>query len=397
MIAAEPAAAIEGLKRLTAACRCRGDLADGLAMERDILGGLYRSEIGQQRVKAFADKSAARAEKAVPMSADDDYRGLGWAHGALAVQRLGAMLAPVTFLLADGRQVSPMHVAPWADEPEAEALPGILRRLRGEWPCVPFGYSVPADGWPAEWASVMGAAGSRTRRSMATAPTMTGHWLRRRRGSLSLALDYPAGKPGRARRTDGHARSVGAGHRPRIHDRRCAVPAACRSACTRCSGCRQQPAPPRWNSALRRTAAPIRHDVEPGAALFARNRTLRRPRRACRRAPAAWSTPRGCRLPPIPRNCCRSTASTARRRSPTTRTATASGSPGRRSISQACCSGTPIAAARQRRGTGVTSRSASSRSARPSGSVRRPRWPTIRSPRSGTADGARLLARETVR
>ncbi|MER9831827.1 hypothetical protein NKJ51_26275 [Mesorhizobium sp. M0134] len=40
------------------------DLAEGLAMERDILGGLYRSQIGQQRVKAFAEKSAARAKKA---------------------------------------------------------------------------------------------------------------------------------------------------------------------------------------------------------------------------------------------------------------------------------------------------------------------------------------------
>ena len=78
---------------------------------------------------------------------DDDYRGLGWAHGALTVQRLGAMLAPVTFVLADGRQVSPFHIAPWADEPGSDALPGILRKLRGEWPCVPFGYSVPADGW----------------------------------------------------------------------------------------------------------------------------------------------------------------------------------------------------------------------------------------------------------
>ena len=34
-------------------------------MERDILGGLYRSEIGQRRVREFAEKSAARAtEKA---------------------------------------------------------------------------------------------------------------------------------------------------------------------------------------------------------------------------------------------------------------------------------------------------------------------------------------------
>ena len=51
---------------------------------------------------------------------DDDYRGLGWAHGALTVQRLGAMLAPVTFVLANGRQISPMHIAPWSAEPEAK-------------------------------------------------------------------------------------------------------------------------------------------------------------------------------------------------------------------------------------------------------------------------------------
>lgn len=78
----------------------------------------------------------------------DSCRGLSWAHGILTVQRLGAMLAPVTFLLADGRQASPMHIAPWSSDPEAETLPGILRKLRGEWPCVPFGYSVPAEGWP---------------------------------------------------------------------------------------------------------------------------------------------------------------------------------------------------------------------------------------------------------
>ena len=65
MIATEPAAAIEGLKALTANA-VSGDLADGLAMERDRLGDLYRSEIGQQRVKEFADRSAARVKKAVP-------------------------------------------------------------------------------------------------------------------------------------------------------------------------------------------------------------------------------------------------------------------------------------------------------------------------------------------
>ena len=63
MIASEPAAAIEGLKALTAHA-LSGDLAGGLARERDVLGGLYRSEIGQRRVREFAERSAARANKA---------------------------------------------------------------------------------------------------------------------------------------------------------------------------------------------------------------------------------------------------------------------------------------------------------------------------------------------
>ncbi|MGX7876931.1 hypothetical protein ACVDG5_033590 [Mesorhizobium sp. ORM6] len=50
MIAAEPVAAVEGLKVLTAHA-VSGDLADGLAMERERLGDLYRSEIGQRRVR----------------------------------------------------------------------------------------------------------------------------------------------------------------------------------------------------------------------------------------------------------------------------------------------------------------------------------------------------------
>ncbi len=61
---------------------------------------------------------------------------LSWAHGEATVQSLGAMLAPVRFDLGGGRSVSPMHVAPWGDDPQ---WPGLMRALRGEWPCVPFG------------------------------------------------------------------------------------------------------------------------------------------------------------------------------------------------------------------------------------------------------------------
>ena len=62
-----------------------------------------------------------------------------WAQGRLTVQALGAMLGLVTFRLPDGPEVSPLHVAPWADDPQAASLPGILRALRGDFACVPFG------------------------------------------------------------------------------------------------------------------------------------------------------------------------------------------------------------------------------------------------------------------
>ena len=68
-IAAEPAEAIEGLKRLTAFA-LSGPLALGLEQERELVCALYRSETGQARVRAFAEKSAARAaEKAAERAA----------------------------------------------------------------------------------------------------------------------------------------------------------------------------------------------------------------------------------------------------------------------------------------------------------------------------------------
>ena len=64
-IAAEPAEAIEGLKRLTAIAE-RGDRNAGLARERDLVSALYRSEIGKERVRAFAARSEARAKGQKP-------------------------------------------------------------------------------------------------------------------------------------------------------------------------------------------------------------------------------------------------------------------------------------------------------------------------------------------
>ena len=202
----------------------------------------------------------------------DDYRGLGWAHGALTVQRLGAMLAPVTFVLADGRQISPMHIAPWSGEREAKALPGILRRLRGEWPCVPFGYSVPVDGWPEEWARVMGPP--------APDEEVHGHgsnhdwtWRAGGNGSLSLALAYPEASPveriERTIRPDPSAPAIDIEFRVFVR-RACRLPIGLH---------------PVFRLPLETGAANLElsgfdegrtypHDVEPGASLFARNKTF---------------------------------------------------------------------------------------------------------------------------
>jgi hypothetical protein len=126
------------------------------------------------------------------MSPQDAYRGLGWRHGALTVQRHAAMLAPLTFLLPDGRQVSPMHVAPWADEPVAATLPGILQRLRGDWPCLPFGYAITDPTAPPEWAKLNGAPepGEEVHGHSSNHPWT---WVESDGTNLKLTLDYPAG------------------------------------------------------------------------------------------------------------------------------------------------------------------------------------------------------------
>lgn len=69
-------------------------------------------------------------------------RTLAWSHGLFAVESLGGMVGRGSFLLPDGRQVSPFYVAPWWDEARDD-LDAMTAGLRGEWPCVPFGYPVP--------------------------------------------------------------------------------------------------------------------------------------------------------------------------------------------------------------------------------------------------------------
>jgi len=116
---------------------------------------------------------------------------LEWEYGSAEVQALGGMLAPLHLRLDPDRDLQIMHVAPWAGTTESLALPGLLRRMRGEWPCVPFGRTdAPADlpsGWSAmaaddPWSHGYGA----NHRWTCTAATAT---------SVSLAIDYPESAP----------------------------------------------------------------------------------------------------------------------------------------------------------------------------------------------------------
>lgn len=120
-------------------------------------------------------------------------RSLAWSHGTVTVETLGGMLGPTLFVLPDGRQIAPFHIAPWFDGDEAGDQPGVLQRLRGEWPCVPFGVSSdrPAkDGWPASI-----AAGQVDRNPHGYGSNHHWEWLDDARDALALSIDYPADHP----------------------------------------------------------------------------------------------------------------------------------------------------------------------------------------------------------
>lgn len=63
---------------------------------------------------------------------------IGSDHVQAAVTELGGHLGPVQFQTG-GRTIEPLSVAPWAEEPCAKDTPALLRALRGDFFCAPFG------------------------------------------------------------------------------------------------------------------------------------------------------------------------------------------------------------------------------------------------------------------
>ena len=115
------------------------------------------------------------------MTASDSIFALDWPHGRAELQTLGAMLGPVVFRSPGKPDVAPLHVAPWPDDP---ALPGILRRLRGDWPCVPFGRTdrlVLPPGWTAREPGDDFGHGVASHHDW--------HWVDAPEGALALAIE----------------------------------------------------------------------------------------------------------------------------------------------------------------------------------------------------------------
>ena len=125
-------------------------------------------------------------------------RSLVWQHGVVSVEALGGMIGPSLFILPNGQQVAPFQVAPWADEASEGDLPGILQRLRGEWPCVPFGSDsdrASTGDWPASQ-----AAGTVDPLPHGYASNNDWQFESAEPGSIVLSIHYPEAHPVRSLR-----------------------------------------------------------------------------------------------------------------------------------------------------------------------------------------------------
>ena len=107
------------------------------------------------------------------------------------------MLGPAWFRLGD-REVQPFAIAPWSDdvEPEHEKLPSLLRRLRGEWPCVPFGVAEPRFDLPPDWMpDVSSSGGYIDPRIHGFSSNSQWKPIRVDKNRIQLVVDYPEDHP----------------------------------------------------------------------------------------------------------------------------------------------------------------------------------------------------------
>jgi len=80
-----------------------------------------------------------------------DFIELKWKKGKVKIYLLGCMMVP-EFYHKD-KIISPLHTCQWPDKDPKKfsQLPGILRNLRGDFPCVPFGINTPIENISEDW------------------------------------------------------------------------------------------------------------------------------------------------------------------------------------------------------------------------------------------------------
>ncbi|MEH6631800.1 MAG: hypothetical protein V7776_13270 [Halopseudomonas aestusnigri] len=117
----------------------------------------------------------------------------------LKVQSLGAMIGPAEFILPEGKTIDPFFSAPWSDEtnhPLYTSLPPLLRKLRGEWPCVPFGRTTPPEGLKSDW-KIKAPAENITSEINPHGISSNSEWSLEKKDNKSLIckLEYPKDHP----------------------------------------------------------------------------------------------------------------------------------------------------------------------------------------------------------
>ena len=75
----------------------------------------------------------------------NEIHSLKWLGGEINISTLGCMMMP-NFKIG-GNLVRPLHAGKWINDKTKEynELPGILKNLSGEFPCVPFGINSPIE------------------------------------------------------------------------------------------------------------------------------------------------------------------------------------------------------------------------------------------------------------
>ncbi len=115
---------------------------------------------------------------------------LSWKYGSLEVQTTGCMIGPVFFKTENGKEIQPFHIAPWGDEQQTQELEPILKRSRGEWPCVPFGAARKIDQLRPDWERCKWE----TSEDMPHGPSSNMEWKLKEQTKelLTFILEYPA-------------------------------------------------------------------------------------------------------------------------------------------------------------------------------------------------------------